>query len=250
MIAGGHEDIGAGVDGSVRELLEELSRTARFSIVVAADGTLVRMDRHDDEIRIFPRCADTLVDLGEILRIHGVLVGEGIRLPIFGGEQLDIGGRAAAVPGVEDAVDLRERLHCGRGHRDGHRQVKGIDAGASGRGALARQRVGGGAKGRGERDERHASGGAFEVLGCARQPASFTDPGMNDPRLIQPAARLPHSLEPQSSAWLLARDTIAKPMLLRSRATAGNAAFVQSPSQENGEPLKERGSKIVVSMLP
>ena len=137
MIAGGHEDIGAGVDGSVRELLEELSRTARFRIVVAADGTLVRMDRHDDEIRIFPRCADALVDLGEILRIHGVLVGEGIRLPIFGGEQLDIGGHAAAVLGVEDAVDLCERLHCGRGHRDGHRQVKGIDAGASGRGTLA-----------------------------------------------------------------------------------------------------------------
>ena len=55
---------------------------------------------------------------------------------------------------------------------------------------------------------------------------------------------------PQSWLWLFARPTMSKPIDLRSPATAGTDALVQSPSQEYGAPSNVRGSKIVVSRLP
>src|SRR6185436_15062970 len=46
---------------------------------------------------------------------------------------------------------------------------------------------------------------------------------------------------PQSMLWLFARPTTEIPIALRSRATSGTDAFVQSPFHEYGAPENARG---------
>ena len=76
VIARGDEQIRSRFNRLMRETPQEVAGAARLVEVIAARGAFMGMDRHDHQARILPGGADVPFDLGEVLRIHRIVVRE------------------------------------------------------------------------------------------------------------------------------------------------------------------------------
>jgi hypothetical protein len=230
--------------------LRKHRRSARRLVVVAARRALVRVDRDDDEIRVLLCRADAAMDLREVLGVHDVVIGQALGLPIARAEESSLGRNLSARLAVQRTLQPGERLE----------RVGGTLTTCVRCNALSPDRPGVAPKGGSDSlvgrnvDAIETSATRPALLSkycgaraspCVSPTPAWTMPASSSQWLV---SRMPSG--PQSMTWLFARATSAKPIALRSRATGGNAALVQSPSHEYGAPLNVRGSKIVVSRLP
>ena len=173
-----------------------MRRAARSIVVIAAYRAFVRVYGHDDKVSVLARGADAPIDLGNVLRVHLVLVGKSLRLTELLLEHRHFGGVSGAALAIQSAIEFDDRPHRGSRYLDRGGEVQRMHAGAAGCGALGRQGVGGRPESRSERYEGDTATRALKVLWRTRKATRFAYARVDNPRLVEPAAGLVHALRP------------------------------------------------------